>query len=96
MPFSPFGAPTVNRSPSPQIQQFLLDLARESGADQAIAEPNGEAGLFTQKDPQWGQNNGSPRDPQPGNTQAARDTQGGPEDDRTKRQSLNAQYAIVK
>jgi Ca2+-binding RTX toxin-like protein len=82
VPFSPFGNPTVVRSPNPQIQQFLLDLGRTSGADQALTEPNGEVGLFRQSDPEWGQNHGGPRDPQPGNTHARRDTQGGPEDDR--------------
>src|SRR5262249_32261537 len=45
-------------------------------------EPNGELGLFTQQDPEWQANHGRPRDPQPGNTQSKRDTQGGPEDDR--------------
>ncbi|WP_392533892.1 DUF4347 domain-containing protein [Nostoc sp. C117] len=83
VPFSAFGNPTVVRSPSPQIQQFLLDLGKESGADRTLSEPNGELGLVTQEDPQWQDQGGSPRDPQPGNTQARRDTQGGPEDDRT-------------
>src|SRR6185295_4842675 len=82
VPFSAFGNPTMERSPSPQNRQFLLDLGRESGADQTLTEPNAELGLFQQSDPEWGQNNGNPRDPQPGNTQARRDTQGGPEDDR--------------
>ncbi|MBD2516808.1 DUF4347 domain-containing protein [Nostoc sp. FACHB-973] len=82
VPFSAFGNPTVVRSPSPHIQQFLLDLGKESGADRTLSEPNGELGLVTQQDPQWQDQGGSPRDPQPGNTQASRDTQGGPEDDR--------------
>jgi Ca2+-binding RTX toxin-like protein len=82
VPFSAFGNPTVVRSPNPQIQQFLLDLGRTSGADRALTEPNGELGLFRQSDPEWGQNHGGPRDPQPGNTHASRDTQGAPEDDR--------------
>jgi len=81
VPFSPFGDPTVIRAPTPQIQQFLLDLARASGADQTISEPNAELGLITAQDPQWGDQKGSPRDPQPGNVQAGRDTQGGPEND---------------
>ena len=54
VPFSPFGNPTVVRSPNPHIQQFLLDLGRGSGADQTLTEPNGELGLFTQSDPEWG------------------------------------------
>ncbi len=82
VPFSAFGNPTVVRSPNPQIQQFLLDLGRMSGADQSLTEPNGELGLFRQSDPEWAQNHGGPRDPQPGNTNAGRDTQGAPEDDR--------------
>ena len=83
VPFSPFGEPTVTRSPSPHVQQFLLALGKASGADQAMTEPNGELGLFTQQDPQWQSNHGAPRDPQPGNIGGTRrDTQGGPEDDR--------------
>ncbi len=73
VPFSPFGNPTVVRSPSPQIQQFLLALGKSSGADQTLTEPNGELGLTTSGE------NGSPRDPQPGNSNAKRDTQGAPE-----------------
>ncbi|MDB5299554.1 MAG: type secretion target repeat protein, partial [Phycisphaerales bacterium] len=83
VPFSPFGEPTITRSPSPSVQQFLLDLARSAGADQSLAEPNGETGLVTSRDPQWGQQHGSPRDPQPGNSHGSRDTQGAPEDDRS-------------
>ena len=54
VPFSPFGNPTVVRSPTPHVQQFLLDLGRESGADQTLTEPNGELGLFTHSDPRVG------------------------------------------
>jgi Ca2+-binding RTX toxin-like protein len=83
VPFSPFGEPTIYRSPSPQIQQFLLALGKASGADQSMTEPNGELALFTQADPQWQSNHGTPRDPQPGNIGGTqRDAQGGPEDDR--------------
>jgi Ca2+-binding RTX toxin-like protein len=83
VPFSAFGEPTVYRAPSPNVQAFLLGLGQESGADPTMVEPNGELGLFTQKDPQWGANRGAPRDPQPGNIGGTqRDTQGGPEDDR--------------
>ena len=83
VPFSPFGNPTVVRSPSPHVQAFLLALGRESGADQSLAEPDGELGLFDQHDPEWQQNHGGPRDPQAGNTPGTRrDTQGAPEDDR--------------
>lgn len=82
VPFSPFGAPTVNRSPSPHIRQFLADLGLASGADPLLAEPHGELGLYDQGDADWGTNKGGPRDPQPGNGRARRDTRGGPEDDR--------------
>jgi Ca2+-binding RTX toxin-like protein len=82
VPFSPYGNPTVVRSPSPLIQQLILDLGKSSGADQTVSEPNGELGLITPQDPQWQNQHGSPRDPQAGNTQARRDTQGAPEDDR--------------
>jgi Ca2+-binding RTX toxin-like protein len=84
VPFSPFGEPTVVRQVSPHLQAFLLALGKEAGADQTLTEPDGELGLFTQQDPQWQANKGSPRDPQPGNTPARRDTQGAPEDDRAK------------
>jgi Ca2+-binding RTX toxin-like protein len=84
VPFSAFGQPTVYRQLSPAIQQFLLALGKESGADQNLTEPDGELGLFTQHDPQWHANHGAPRDPQPGNIGGSRrDTQGGPEDDRS-------------
>jgi Ca2+-binding RTX toxin-like protein len=80
--FSPYGAVGLYRSISPAIAQFLTDLGRTSGADQSLVDPNSETGLFQQSDPEWNQNLGGPRDPQAGNTQARRDTQGGPEDDR--------------
>src|SRR5262249_29800081 len=83
VPFAAFGNPTVVRSPNPHVRQFLLALGRESGADQSLTEPNGELGLFGQGYPEWQQNRGGPRDPQPGNTGGShRDTLGGPEDDR--------------
>jgi subtilisin-like proprotein convertase family protein len=84
VPFSRFGAPTVNRSPSPHIQNFLSDLGVASGADQTLTEPNAELGLVTQKDPQWGDQHGSPRDPQPGNGSGPYDDNGGGEDDTDK------------
>ena len=80
LPYSPFGAPTVNRMLSPAIQDFLLDLGFVSGADQTVGEPDGELGVVTQSDPQWGDQHGGPRDPRPGNTGGTgRDTQGAPE-----------------
>ena len=80
VPFSPFGAPTITRSISPHVVQFLLDLGLSSGADSQLIEPYGELGLVTQQDPQWGDQHGPPRDPQPGNIPGVqRDTQGAPE-----------------
>src|SRR5262249_30180929 len=74
--------PTVNRSPNPHIMQFLHDLSAASGADPALAEPNGEMGIFTQSDPEWQQNHGGPRDPQPGNyPKGDFDSKGSPEND---------------
>jgi Ca2+-binding RTX toxin-like protein len=76
VPFSAFGAPTVNRAASPAIIDFLRDLGRASGADQSFADATGELGLDKSGD------NGGPRDPQPGNIGGSqRDTQGAPEDD---------------
>nr|MDJ0795865.1 hypothetical protein [Calothrix sp. MO_167.B12] len=83
VPFSQFGQPTVIRSSSPQIRQFLLELGKASGADQSLTEPNGELGLTTAGE------TGDPRDPQPGTTNAQRDTQGSPEDDRNTGLPLN-------
>jgi Ca2+-binding RTX toxin-like protein len=82
VPFSPFGHPTISRSPAPHVVEFIRNLGRESGTDPGLTEPNGELGLFTHSDPEWGANHGGPRDPQPGHTHSRRDTQGGPEDDR--------------
>ncbi|MBD2198648.1 MULTISPECIES: DUF4347 domain-containing protein [Calothrix] len=76
VPFKNFGNPTVVRSPSPAIQQFLLALGKSSGADQTLTEPNGELGLTTSGE------NGSPRDPQNIKFNGQQDTQGAPEDDR--------------
>jgi Ca2+-binding RTX toxin-like protein len=93
VPFSPFGEPTVNRTPNPHVQQFIRDLGREAGADPTRPGANGELGLFVQGDPQWQSNTGAPRDPQPGNTQFRRDTQGAPEDDRSTALPLAASSA---
>ncbi len=84
VPFARFGAPTVNRSPSPHIRAFLLALGAAAGADPTLTEPDGELGLVTQQDPQWGDQHGAPRDPQPGNGRGKYDSSGGPEDDTAK------------
>ena len=81
VPFSPFGAPTVNRLLSPAAKAFIADLGRQEGADATLFEPNGELGLVDQDDPDWNDQHGGPRDPQPGNIGGVkRDTQGAPED----------------
>jgi archaellum component FlaG (FlaF/FlaG flagellin family) len=83
VPFSRFGAPTINRLISPATIAFITELATASGADRSLTEPNGEIGLVTQRDPEWGDQHGGPRDPQPGNGRARYDDDGGKEDDRT-------------
>ena len=74
------------RSPSPHVDDFLRGLARKAATTSRLPEPalhlDGELGLTSQEDPEWGDQHGGPRDPQPGHTHASRDTQGGPEDDR--------------
>jgi hypothetical protein len=82
VPFARFGEPTVNRSPNPHIVAFLDALSAAAGADPGLTEPNGEAGLFDQHDPEWQSNHGAPRDPQPGNNPKGNyDNAGSPEDD---------------
>jgi len=84
VPFGPFGSTTVNRMPSPHVMKFLTDLGRVSGADQSLSEPYGELGLVTKNDPEWKDQKGGPRDPQPGNMGGvSRDTRGEFEDDRS-------------
>ena len=84
VPFSPFGMATVSRNPSPGLQQLLLDFAKSQGADQTLSsvhggdpvrdgEPWGELGMVSHVDAAWGDQNGKPRDPQPGNSHGARD-----------------------
>ena len=67
VPFARFGAPTINRLPSPDIQEFLINLSAAGGDDPALFGPSSELGLVTQHDPEWQDNHGAPRDPQPGN-----------------------------
>jgi Ca2+-binding RTX toxin-like protein len=83
VPFSPFGYPEAIREISPHLVKFLLNLGEACGADSSLTEPDGELGLVTQQDPQWGDQLGAPRDPQAGNLPGThRDTMGGIEDDR--------------
>ena len=94
VPFNPFGQPTIIRSPSPHVDDFLRGSGRESGNDFSLPEPalhlDGELGLASQEDPEWGDQHGGPRDPQPGHTHHKRDTKGGPEDDRNTSLPLTA------
>ncbi|MFU8789007.1 MAG: calcium-binding protein [Methylobacter sp.] len=80
VPFSQFGPPTVNRTVSPQIVDFLLKLGAAEGADKTLSAASGELGLIRQSDAGWGDQNGAPRDPQPGTVSGGRiDTTGAPE-----------------
>jgi len=63
VPFSRFGAPTINRLISPATIAFITELRTASGADRSLTEPNGEIGLVTQRDPEWGDQHGGPRGP---------------------------------
>lgn len=84
VPFSPFGAGTIIRAGNPSIVAFLYDLSEADGADPTrIAdggdaarngEPFGEIGLVKQQDPHAGDQRGAPDDPQPGNSNGAKDT----------------------
>ena len=74
VPFSSFGGPTVIRTQTPAITQFMKDLGVTSGADQLLLEPNGELGLGEG-------DNGPGRDPAPSNIIGQRDDVGGPEND---------------
>jgi Ca2+-binding RTX toxin-like protein len=83
VPFSPFGMATVSRNPSPGLQDLLIAFAKSQGADQTLTthggtaardgEPFGELGMVTSADAAWGDQHGSPRDPQPGNSHGSRD-----------------------
>jgi Ca2+-binding RTX toxin-like protein len=77
-PFAPFGLPTVIKLLSPGLPEFLYALSKSSGADQTLGaqyggtaarngEPFGELGLILTPDAAWGDQQGSPRDPQSGN-----------------------------
>jgi hypothetical protein len=80
VPFAAFGNPTVNRSLPPGAEQYLYTLSRANGADRTRGntarngEPFGELGLVTNADADWGDQNGSPSDPQPGTRPGQRDT----------------------
>ncbi|HSF98236.1 MAG TPA: Calx-beta domain-containing protein [Ornithinibacter sp.] len=79
VPFAPFGAAAVSRQVLPGLPEFLYRLSAAQGADPTISqlvgaqsasrngEPYGEIGVVTQKDDEWQDQTGGPRDPQPGN-----------------------------
>ena len=82
VPFSPYGAFTISRSNAPHLRQYVLDLAKASGADftrgatfnpDRNGEPYGELGMVTQQDPDWSDQTGAPGDPQAGNLKGPRD-----------------------
>jgi Ca2+-binding RTX toxin-like protein len=88
VPFSPFGMATVSRTLQPGLMDFLYALSASDGADPTRTaaylgpnggdparngEPWGEMGLVLQKDAAWKDQHGGPSDPQPGNSNGARD-----------------------
>ena len=71
-------SPTLSRLLAPGLPEYLYALSRSEGADPTMAakhgsdplrngEPFGELGIVLHPDAAWGDQNGSPRDPQPGN-----------------------------
>ncbi|MEP5566516.1 MAG: matrixin family metalloprotease, partial [Halioglobus sp.] len=81
VPFSQFGAPTVNRKIAPDTVEFLIDLGIGSGADTSLDDYDGELGIVTQKDDLWKDQTGKPRDPQPGTAKGKIDDVGDVEAD---------------
>ena len=78
-PFSQFGSVSVSRTQKASIENYLYAMSKSDGADQTLAghygsdtarngEPFGELGLVTSGDAASGDQKGSSRDPQPGNT----------------------------
>jgi hypothetical protein len=74
VPFSPFGEPTVSRTPSPVMQDFLLQLSQSDGSDLTMGlrhggtaarngEPFGELAMVIPGDAAWQAQHGKPRDP---------------------------------
>ena len=70
VPFSPFGAPVVNRSPSPHDRDFIEALSVAGGQDMTFVPgaPLDETAITTPGGDYWNDQHGGPRDPQPGNT----------------------------
>ena len=82
--FNPYGQPATSRLLNPGLDTYLSVLAASAGADLTLAarhgtdparygEPYGELGIVTSSDPQWGDQKGGSRDPQPGTGNATRD-----------------------
>jgi len=78
-PYAQYGSASVSRNSQPNEEAFLYALSKSAGADQTLAvqygsaparngEPFGELGLIQSQDAAWGDQKGSSRDPQPGNT----------------------------
>ncbi|MEH6588207.1 MAG: LEPR-XLL domain-containing protein [Halioglobus sp.] len=83
VPFSRFGAPTVNRKISPDTVEFIEQLGEFSGADMNLGEDSSffdELGLVDNADELTKEQKGSPRDPQPGNMKGKFDDSGEPEE----------------
>jgi Ca2+-binding RTX toxin-like protein len=69
VPFSPFGTPVVNRTFSPWARDFIRALAAAGGQDPTFVpgSPIDELSLTEPQDPYYHDQEGGPRDPQPGN-----------------------------
>ncbi|MCX2973495.1 LEPR-XLL domain-containing protein [Halieaceae bacterium IMCC8485] len=83
VPFSRFGAPTVNRKISPDTVEFIEQLGEFSGADLTLGGDSSlfdELGLVDNADELTKEQKGSPRDPQPGNMKGKFDDAGEPEE----------------
>jgi hypothetical protein len=81
-PFSQFGQSSVLRLIQPGVPEYLLALSKSQGADQTLGndparngEPFGELGMVLQQDPEYGAQNGPPRDDQAGNSKGKVDVQ---------------------
>jgi Ca2+-binding RTX toxin-like protein len=73
VPFAPDGEPTISRTPSPGMRNFLLQLGRSDGADLTMGlrhggtaarngEPFGELAMVEPGDAAWTSQHGRPRD----------------------------------
>jgi len=74
VPYSSSGGPTVSRTQTNAITQFLFELSRASGSDTSLLEPSGELGLGDG-------DRGPGRDAAINDLTGPRDDTGGPEND---------------